>query len=695
MKKVFLLIFILFIATIIIQGVRVAAYGFNPFEIIELAWLVIFLFSLILLRKKMVHADAYKESVNKLSMGRYLELKVVADGTKDVELKKDLISAYNWISDFGKDIFKYVDSLKDTTQGIAISLDEIVKSNEDITSASNAIASGAEEQARDAEACARFSSDMMKKFEDISILIKGLVDEVKGAKEVSLAGDKSLGILIEKNNSFNTIVFDILIMVKKLSDQAGILTQITSAITTISQQTNLLSLNASIEAARAGEAGKGFAVVADEIRKLSTQSNGASVEIGGIVGNIFNELKSITEKVDISKKIFDEQKESVEGAEKSFNDLSTFLETFLQQFMNFYKEFDKIYSLRTNLENSINNIASVTEESAATTEELASETMVQSNSNSSLVDMINILVETHKELENKRDHYGFESLTSEKKKIAFIYDVEHPFWEPTTRNALTAAKKYNVDIEILASKTRDANEHAKLVDSVVKKGVSGMAVCLTFDDKVEKAVRNAVDKGIKVICIAQKSPDNLKLSSMETNPLNAAMMAVEIAAKHLGGKGKIVGVWKNSSRNNLKLREEGFVDGLKKYPGITIVKMQVSGNISDVNTNAELDKAFKENPDFDIFFSPDPNWGDASIDYWRRKNIKNKKIITFDNTEFINKGIKDGIVLAAIAQRPFIWGEKAIKWLLDSINGRKISDYEDTGAFEVNTSNINIFEKRR
>lgn len=101
--------------------------------------------------------------------------------------------------------------------------------------------------------------------------------------------------------------------------------QIIQFINKITQQTNILGLNASIEAARAGEHGRGFAIVAKEVQKLATNSEDFTKKIGEILNKISDEVYSVNTEIQQLKNISQDQHNVGEELQKAVEELSASL----------------------------------------------------------------------------------------------------------------------------------------------------------------------------------------------------------------------------------------------------------------------------------------------------------------------------------------------------------------------------------
>lgn len=286
-------------------------------------------------------------------------------------LGKNFNSMMKNISHLMQEVETSSKTVLDTSTSLASMAEETTASVEQVSHAIDEIAQGAFQTAQSSQDGTVEINDLSQGIDKITISTEDMVLISEETQKLSSKGLEMVQVLGKKSNKTKQSASQVSEIVKDMNSSTDQINTISNSIAQITEQTNLLSLNASIEAARAGEAGRGFAVVADEIRKLAEQSKKSTEEIKKIVETIKAKSSTAVTAMMETEVTVQDQEEAVHETQKIFNEIIGAITLLAQKIEEIKADTSDIEVKKEKVVGQIENISSISEETASSTEEVS------------------------------------------------------------------------------------------------------------------------------------------------------------------------------------------------------------------------------------------------------------------------------------------------------------------------------------
>ena len=231
-------------------------------------------------------------------------------------------SASNMIVNNKKLIYKLSDTasnLENSAQNVNDASTVISDFSGQIGNVIDEINAGIVRQGEHAAECIDVTNNLSERIKEINADVDEIEKAIMDTEQMINEGTQIVNNLAVRSEETSELSSKVAESIIKLQKDASSISEFVETINSISNKTNLLSLNASIEAARAGEAGRGFAVVAEEIRQLADNSSSATVEIDDKIGNIERHSKASVESAQHAEEVVRQQQKEVNDVIDVFN----------------------------------------------------------------------------------------------------------------------------------------------------------------------------------------------------------------------------------------------------------------------------------------------------------------------------------------------------------------------------------------
>lgn len=288
-------------------------------------------------------------------------------------LRKELVLVVQDLQSQSENLYQTSERL----QNEAVETSDVI---DQVDSAVHDIADGATSQADETQS----ATENVLVIGDMIQQSNGNIQNIKGNSEQihdsAMVAADTLGQLTQINARVKKAIDEIYQQTHTTNESAIKIKEAAALITSIAEETNLLSLNASIEAARAGEHGKGFAVVANQIQKLAEQSNESANRIEGIISELIEDSERSVSTMEEVREVVEQQDLSVKKTSEIFKTVQNGIDVSLEEIEKISEDTTKMDEARVGVTDTVQNLTAIAEENAASTQETsASVTQVRTS----------------------------------------------------------------------------------------------------------------------------------------------------------------------------------------------------------------------------------------------------------------------------------------------------------------------------